>query len=476
MFRRDLRLNDNPALTEAAHSGRPVLPVLAWQEADANVWDPGAVFRAWQLANAQALDQSLRRRYGSGLLVRSGPPDRVLRDLQAEVRAEAVYLNAGHDPPALAEELAIQRTATELGMDWRIQPGNVLLPLGAVLNQQGRAFRVFSPYHRRFMQRYRHTAPLPAPERLTAMATSVDSVPELNLAGEKDKAAQTVTAHWPAGEQAARAALREFIRQSLEYYGSDRHSLEISGTSRISAWLAAGVISVRSIWDEVTQAVARDPGLAEGAQAFLRQLVWREFCCQVLDEFPTLPDEPLQEKFRAFPWDDNADALQAWREGRTGYPVVDAAMRQLLQEGWMPGRARMVVGSFLVKHLLQPWQLGEAWFRERLIDYDLALNSFNWQWVAGSGADAAPYFRIFNPILQGQRFDADGSYVREWLPELAGLPDRHIHSPWTASAPELQAAGLRLGDNYPAPVVEHRFARARALDALKSCTARSASA
>lgn len=471
LIRRDLRLADNPALYAAAASGQPLLIVLAWDGGAGQDWAAGAVAQSWYIANAACLQKNLRSRYGNNLIVRRGSPLTVLRELQLEVQASAVHLNAGHDPPALDEELAIQQLCAELGIECRIHSANVLLPTGAVLNKQGRAFKVFTPYYRSFLQRYRHRPPQPIPELLSSLPTAPPSLELRELAAELDPQAREVTDRWSAGEAAALAALDAFIHHSLEYYGSDRHSLELSGTSRISAWLAVGAISVRTIWDEVTQALGSNPALAEGSAAFLRQLVWREFSIQVLDEYPDLATQPLQARFAQFPWEDNPAALFAWQHGLTGYPAVDAAMRQLLHEGWMPGRARMIVGSFLVKHLLTPWQNGEAWFRDHLIDYDLALNAFNWQWVAGSGADAAPYFRIFNPILQGQRFDADGSYVREWLPELAGLPDKHIHSPWTASPLELQAAGVQLGGNYPKPIVEHTFARERALAALKAMRA-----
>ena len=467
LLRRDLRLADNPALVEAARIGLPVHAVLAWPDAGQPT-RPGNVAAAWYLQNAAEFASELQEECGLQLDIQRGSLAEIFARLQGKQDYAHVLLNAGHDPPALAEEVELQGACRDADVDCLMLPANTLLPTGAVLNKDGNSFKVFTPYYKRFLERYRHTPPRGMPGRLRNAGLHRAGVPFEILLQEIPEPQRSAAARWEPGEQAARDGMEHFIARHLQEYGSDRHSLEISGTSRISAWLQAGVISTRQVWELVQQARERDAALADGAAIFQRQLIWREFAMQVLDDHPQLPDRPLQEKFAAFPWQDDAAALEAWKDGRTGYPVVDAAMRQLTTVGWMPGRARMVVASFLVKHLLQPWQQGEAWFADWLIDYDLSCNAFNWQWVAGCGTDAAPYFRIFNPILQGRKFDADGSYVRQWLPELDGLPDKVLHSPWEASPLELQAAGVQPGRNYPKPLVEHSFARTRALAALKA--------
>jgi deoxyribodipyrimidine photo-lyase len=249
-------------------------------------------------------------------------------------------------------------------------------------------------------------------------------------------------------------------------YSAQRNTPGTDGTSRLSPHLAFGEISPRQIWHAALDA-ARAIGKPNLSEAYLREVVWREFSYHLLFHFPTLPEQPFKPEFAAFPWRDGAESLRAWQKGQTGYPIVDAGMRQLWQTGWMHNRARMTAASFLIKHLLIPWQTGEAWFWDTLVDADLANNAASWQWVAGSGADAAPYFRIFNPVLQGEKFDPDGNYVRKFCPELARLPGSLIHKPWEADAATLSRAGVVLGKTYPSPLVEHATARDRALAAYE---------
>jgi deoxyribodipyrimidine photo-lyase len=277
---------------------------------------------------------------------------------------------------------------------------------------------------------------------------------------------------WHPGESAAAARLRDFIAERLQRYADDRSTLDGDTSSRLSPYLHFGEIGPNQVWHAVTHAAASARGkLDRGAFSFLRELGWREFSYHLLDRFPAMTHRPLKPEFDRFPWRDDAPALQAWQQGRTGYPIVDAAMRQLWQTGWMPNRARMIVASFLVKHLLLPWQAGADWFLDTLVDADLANNSASWQWVAGSGTDAAPYFRIFNPVLQGQKFDPSGDYVRTWVSELQNLPVPDIHAPWQAPPAMLAAANVALGRTYPAPIVDHAAARTRALEAFKTVRA-----
>ncbi len=273
---------------------------------------------------------------------------------------------------------------------------------------------------------------------------------------------------WTPGERHAREQLGAFIDEGLEGYADARDSLDGDPTSRLSPYLHFGEVSPAQVWHAVRHATERTPALHRGAAAYLRELGWREFSYHLLHRFPRLPHDPLRPEFARFPWRTDAGALAAWQRGNTGYPVVDAAMRQLWETGWMPGRARMVVASFLVKHLLLPWQEGAAWFWDTHVDADLANNAASWQWVAGCGADAAPYFRVFNPVLQGQKFDPTGDYVRRFVPELGRLPARDIHTPWRVPELILAEAGIQLGVTYPRPIVDHGAARTRALNAFET--------
>jgi deoxyribodipyrimidine photo-lyase len=268
--------------------------------------------------------------------------------------------------------------------------------------------------------------------------------------------------NWSPGEVGAREALIRFMEESLGDYGRGRDLPGIRGTSRLSPRLHFGEIGPRRVWYEITRT-----GGADG-ESYLRQLAWREFSYHLLHHYPDAATTPMRKSFERFPWIDAPGALRAWQEGRTGYPIVDAGMRELLATGWMHNRVRMVAASFLVKHLMIHWTEGVKWFWERLVDADLANNTMGWQWVAGSGADAAPYFRVFNPVTQGRKFDPDGNYVRTWVPELASLPNEYVHTPWTAPTPLLENASVRLGRDYPEPIVNHEYARARALQAYDS--------
>jgi deoxyribodipyrimidine photo-lyase len=333
----------------------------------------------------------------------------------------------------------------------------------------GKSFRVFTPFSRAFLAR-----PLPAPTCGPPRLPSPGSWPPADPRWSADAigdgagdAFQTATS-WEPGFSGAEHRAARFLGGRLATYPRDRDLPAVDGTSRLSAHLAAGEIGPRRLWSLVEEA-GRDSGpgpAGDGAAAFRRQLAWREFGYHLLAHEPTTPDTPMRASFASFPWEEDPAGEAAWQTGRTGYPLVDAGVRQLLASGWMHNRVRMVAASFLVKDLLVPWQHGARFFWERLVDADLANNTLGWQWVAGSGADAAPFFRIFNPVLQGQRYDPDGAYVRRWVPEIAGLPDRFIHAPWRAPGDTLAQAGVHLGETYPLPLVEHGEARRRALAAF----------
>jgi len=333
----------------------------------------------------------------------------------------------------------------------------------------GGPFRVFTPFWRRCHASPGHERPRPAPARIPSPGTPPPSwsLPELRLCTSAPRDGG-IRAAWAAGEKAGRDRLSGFLDNAMVSYPHDRDRPDRDGTSRLSPYLHFGCVGARQVWHAVQARAGADsaPGAARGGEAFLRQLAWREFAHHLLFHFPATVHAPLREEYAAFPWRDDPDALVAWQKGRTGYPLVDAGMRQLRKTGWMHNRVRMVVASFLVKDLLLPWRIGAAWFFDTLVDADLANNTFGWQWVAGSGADAAPFFRVFNPTLQGGKFDPRGDYVRTWVPELGLLPDRWIHRPWEAPAAVLSSAGVVPGKTYPRPIVDHAAARLRALAAM----------
>lgn len=485
-FRRDLRLQDNPALHAALARGGPVIPVFVLEDehgaadrspaAQLNGSRPGGASRWWLHHSLVALDESLRER-DSRLVLTRGDPTHVLLKLAAAVGAGAVFWNRRYEPAAVARDTGVRAACAAAGLEVKTFGAALLNEPDAIANRQGRPFQVFSAFWRHCL-----TIPVSAPVKLPTGPLPIPTAwPDSLTLAELELLPRV---HWDAGwerlwspgEAAARQRLARFVGDSIDRYDEERDFPGCDGTSRLSPALCFGEISPRQIWAAV-RARARTTGVfppSNGARVFLTELGWREFGYHLLWHFPHTATRPLRSEFERFPWaDDPGDVqLRAWQRGRTGYPIVDAGMRQLWQTGWMHNRVRMVVASFLVKHLRLPWTHGAAWFWDTLVDADLASNSLGWQWSAGCGADAAPYFRVFAPVLQGQKFDADGTFVRRWLPELARLPDKHVHAPWTAPSEVLAAAGVRLGDNYPWPIVDHAAARQAALDAFHSLRSR----
>jgi deoxyribodipyrimidine photo-lyase len=466
-FRRDLRLSDNPALEAAVARGGPV--VAAWVHAPEEEGDsaPGAAARVFLHGALHSLAESLESR-GGRLVLRRGPTIEALIDLARETGADAVHANKVWEPEFLARDAKTVAALRAGGLEARLFDDGVLFPPDAMKTAEGGPFRVFTPFWRRCMSSAPE-ASLPAPARIPCPATLPSSwpLPELRLRPSGPWVAGLHDA-WPPGEKAAWNRLSGFLDDGMAMYPDDRDRPDRDGTSRLSPYLHFGCIGARQAWNAIQSraAACSAPGVARGAEAFLRQLAWREFSHHLLFHFPATVHAPLREEFIAFPWRDDPEALVAWQQGRTGFPLVDAGMRQLRETGWMHNRVRMVVASFLAKDLLLPWRTGASWFFDTLVDADLANNTFGWQWVAGCGADAAPYFRVFNPALQGEKFDPRGDYVRAWVPELARLPDRWIHRPSEAPATVLSEAGVTPGKTYPRPIVDHASARLRALAAL----------
>jgi deoxyribodipyrimidine photo-lyase len=467
-FRQDLRVADNPALAAAVSRGGPILPVFIWAPEEEGAWPTGGASRWWLHHSLLEVAGALERR-GSRLIVKRGSSLSALCELLDETGSNAVYWNRRQEPAALNRDRSIESALQGDGVSIETFNGSLLFDPEQVKNQQGRPFQVFTAYWRACSRLPAPAVPTATPRRITAppvwpASLALDALclePRLDWAGGFRTA-------WQPGERGAAKQLRGFLAAALADYPTGRDRPDRYGTSRLSPHLHFGEISPRQVWHAVMAQQARKPGpaVAAAAETFRRELGWREFAHQLLCQFPHTTIEPLKPQFEGFPWKHDPPALKAWQRGLTGYPIVDAGMRELWATGWMHNRVRMIVASFLVKHLLIDWRQGAAWFWDTLVDADLANNTLGWQWVAGCGADAAPYFRIFNPVLQGRKFDPHGDYVRHWIPELAKLSKQHIHAPWEASPAELATAGVRLGQNYPQPIVNHAFARQRALDAL----------
>ncbi len=463
-FRRDLRLSDHLALAAALSDGVRVIPLYILDDETPGDWPMGGASRWWLAQSLQALDESLRG-LGSRLILRRGRADRVLCKLAGETGAQAVYFTRGYEPFQRRLE---ERLKGELGVAIRRFGGQILVEPEKLRNKSGEPFRVFTPFYKALLNGESPKPPLLPPKELPGPSSwpQSDKLESWELEPTRPDWAGGLRAAWTAGEAAAHRRLALFLDTMADSYPAQRNSPGTDGTSRMSPHLSFGEISPRQIWHATLDA-AQLVGKPNLGGAYLREVVWREFSYHLLFHFPTLPEQPFKPEFAAFPWRNDDAALRAWQKGQTGYPIVDAGMRQLWQTGWMHNRVRMAAASFLIKHLMIPWQTGEAWFWDTLVDADLANNAASWQWVAGSGADAAPYFRIFNPVLQGEKFDPDGDYVRKYCPELARLPASAIHKPWEADAATLDRAGVVLGKTYPQPLVQHGAARDRALAAYE---------
>ncbi|MBR0849473.1 deoxyribodipyrimidine photo-lyase [Bradyrhizobium diazoefficiens] len=462
-FRDDLRLSDHPALHAAARTGAPVICLYVLDDAAGRA--PGGAARWWLAQSLRALGAEIVRRGGT-LTLRRGPAARVIADLARESGAAAVYWNGVAQAPHRAVEQQLEAALAKAGVASQGFPGDLLVPPAAIRNKEGRGLRVFTPFWRRVLALGDPPKPLPAPKTLCAgPGIASDTLEDWKLEPVKPDWAGGLHDTWMPGEAAARARLRDFLKTAARGYVGDRDRPDRQGTSGLSPHLRFGEISPRQVFHAARFAAAEDPSLGPGLEKFLSELGWREFCRHLLHDHPDLASENLQANFDGFPWRSDSKALAAWQRGETGYPIVDAGLRELWQTGVMHNRVRMVAASFLVKHLLIDWRYGERWFWDTLVDADAGSNPANWQWVAGCGADAAPYFRVFNPVLQGEKFDPDGAYVRRFVPELKRLPAKLIHRPWEATPIELASVGVELGKTYPGPIVDHARGRERALAA-----------
>jgi deoxyribodipyrimidine photo-lyase len=464
-IRRDLRLHDNQALTEALARGGTVVPLFVLDPA---LWTSDYVGKrrlAFLIEGLGVLDAALQDR-GSRLIIRQGSPLGVLSNLLEETGATTITAESDYSSYATRRDAEIASV-----LPLRLVDGVTVLPPGSVVKTDGTPYTVFTPFSRAWKVQPLpdRSGVLPAPE---AIATFRD-LQSLPLPAVQ----AAIPATFPAGEAEARRRLGAFLAGPVQQYGDRRDFMADAGTSALSPYLRFGMLSAREAVVAVREWIAEATGEAaqSSASIWLNELIWREFYIHILAHFPDVQRGAFRQNLRAVPWRNNEAEFDAWCVGRTGYPVVDAAMRQLAQTGWMHNRARMIAASFLTKDLLIDWRRGERWFMQQLIDGDPAANNGGWQWSAGTGTDAAPYFRIFNPVSQGKKFDPDGSYVRRWVPELSRVPARHIHEPWQMSAQEQQAAHCRIGHEYPPPIVDHALARQRALDAYALAKTRSGS-
>jgi deoxyribodipyrimidine photo-lyase len=477
-FRTDLRLADNPALAFASRSGRPVIAIYIHDPQPKGLRPTGGASRWWLAGSLEALDGALKAKGGRLSLV-GGTPAEVLQAVVRATGAAAVVWNRRYGKAEQGEDAAIKAALKLAGVHAQSFNSHLLHEPWEVKGKSGGPIRVFTPFWRAARERGEPAAPEPAPSSLTfgtCAGVQLTSIANLRLKPTKPDWAQEMAREWTPGEAGARQALGLFLDSSAKGYGENRNRPDYVSTSRLSPHLAFGEIGPRQIWHATKAAFesGHTPAKAYDIDKFLSEVGWREFSYHLLDLFPALASENFQPRFNAFPWRDDPVAYKAWTRGMTGYPIVDAGMRELWRTGWMHNRVRMVAASFLIKHLLIDWRKGEEWFWDTLLDADPANNAASWQWVAGSGADAAPYFRIFAPVLQGEKFDPNGDYVRKFVPELAKLPKEYIHKPWDAPHPILAKAGITLGRDYPHPIVIHEAARDRALAAFKSITAEAA--
>jgi deoxyribodipyrimidine photo-lyase len=474
-FRQDLRLEDNPALDAALRAGHAIVPVFIWSPEDEGEWRPGSAGKWWLHQSLGQLDDALQRLGVRLVRRRAESAGAELVALVKACKATAVYWNRRYEPGIIERDAAIEASLSKDGIPCTRCNGSLLFEPWDVKTQSGTPYKVFTPFWKQCRKKLVRVRVLPGPKEMPTPAARPDSIdlddlrlePEIDWAGGFCK-------EWQPGEAGAQKALAAFVYDALTNYAVGRNRPDTAGTSRLSPHLHFGEIGPRQVWQAVHTALGADArrALPEAADVYLSEIGWREFAYHLLYYFPDTTTMPLRTEFHDFPWTDNRPQLRAWQRGKTGYPIVDAGMRELWETGWMHNRVRMIVASFLVKDLMLPWQAGAAWFWDTLVDADLASNTLGWQWTAGCGADAAPYFRVFNPTAQGRKFDPQGAYVGRYVPELAKLPPRWIHTPWEAPGDVLEAADVVLGESYPQPLVDHAEARIRALQAYKDLRSR----
>jgi deoxyribodipyrimidine photo-lyase len=466
-IRRDLRLHDNPALDAALHKGQQVIPLFI---IDPALWR-GAWFSprraAFLVDNLRALDEELRKR-GSYLVIRRGKPGEVLEQFTTEQQANQIFAERDYSPYAIKRDTGFEKT-----LPLTLVGGTMLHPPDQIQKSDGTPYVVYTPFMRQWKDQ-----PLPSPFDILPAPAQIPTPPGITSEAFPDIQPDSNNSDFPAGEAEALRRLEAFsldLDAPIFQYAQHRDRPDLNATSQLSPYLRFGLISIRQavVTAQVSIQSAREQEQLNGAETWLNELIWREFYQYILYHYPYARKKAFKPKYRQIPWVNDTADFDDWKNGRTGYPLVDAAMRQLAQTGWMHNRARMITASFLVKNLMVDWRWGEAWFMQNLIDGDPAANNGGWQWTAGTGTDAAPYFRIFNPVTQSKNFDPQGDYIRRWLPELQNVPDKFIHAPWEMDKATQTESECVIGEDYPAPIIDLKFSRQRALDLYKQATSKS---
>lgn len=466
-FREDLRLADNPALAAAVAAGGPVVCVYIRETGVDGAREMGGAARWWLNRSLGALSQSLEA-IGGGLTQRTGAAQEVLASLAKETGAAGIYWNRRYGEPERSQDAALKAAFKETGLSVTSFNARLLMEPWQLKTGSGGYYKVFTPFWRALQASYVAPAAIAAPKKIKSLQAESESLADWKLHPSQPDWSHGIADEWTPGEDGARERLSDFLDGPINGYADNRNRPDLEdSSSRLSPHLRFGEIGPAQIWRSVMAGIDAGRIDARNAKVFLSEIGWREFSHVLLHFNPDLARANYNPNFDRMPWRFDNAALRAWQRGETGYPVVDAGMRQLWHTGWMHNRVRMIVASFLTKHLLLPWQAGEEWFWDTLVDADAAANPASWQWTAGSGADAAPYFRVFNPITQGSKFDETGDYVRHWCPELAAMPDKFLHAPFLAPPAVLAEAGVVLGETYPDPIVDHSAARERALEAYK---------
>ena len=460
-FRQDLRLADNPSLRTAASSGRAVLAVYILDDAAAGAWPMGGAHRWWLHHSLTALAADLKA-IGGTLVLRKGSAAEIIPDLVHQTGAAEVHAGSLVEPWARRQADAVAKALGDKA-ELVLHRASTLLDLDAVRTKTGSVYGIYTPFARACRALGAPPAPLPAPKRIEGLHAKSDKLDHWALLPTHPDWAGGMRETWTPGEAGAHARMQHFMADAIGSYAEGRNIPGRDLTSMLSPHLHWGELSPVQVWHAATQA-----GSGGSLDTFQNEILWHEFSAYLLWHHPHLPDQPLRPDYARLRWRKDAAGLHAWQRGQTGIPIVDAGMRQLWHVGWMHNRVRMITASFLVKHLLVSWVEGEAWFWDTLVDGDLAANSASWQWIAGCGTDSQPFFRVFNPVTQGEKFDPDGAYVRHWVPELAALPDKHLHAPWDAPPAVLAKAGVTLGKTYPAPILSLPDGRDRALAAFKA--------
>ncbi|MDX1949077.1 MAG: deoxyribodipyrimidine photo-lyase [Rickettsiales bacterium] len=470
-FRQDLRITDNPALKNAIENSKFTSAIyILDDEKKQKIRALGGASKWWLHYALQDLSNNLKENYNIDLIIRKGNPEEIIPEICAENNIEKLYYNRLYEPYYYKRDSEISDILSKQNIAVENFNSALLVEPWEVKNGSREFFKVYTHFYKACLKNFipRNSIKKPKPQNKKFQKDIFsESLESLNLTPKKPNWAKGFYDYWQVSEGAAENRLYNFLENLVENYDEKRNFPDVENTSKLSPYLHFGQISPHQILDACELFKQKNPNSINGINKFISEIYWREFSYNLMFNFPSLPEKNFRAEFDNFPWEDNLENLKKWQKGKTGYPIIDAGMRELWHTGWMHNRVRMIVGSLLTKHLLTHWKYGEEWFWDCLVDADLANNSASWQWVSGSGADAAPYFRIFNPVMQGEKFDAYGVYVRKWIPELKHLPNEFIHKPWLASPLILKAAGVELGKNYPEPIIPMEKGRNKALEAYQ---------